>query len=307
MKDYSLQRNTEAPSTTPQGQVTPTQAPPSQQSQGQNMPQATRIQAPQYQPQQSISHMEQLSQASQQSKTETENALLREALAMSAQNLEALVKQSVKSQEEFQHQIEVRYQRIREETGATQITLLEWVEEMRMIMSQNNENYTEMWSNLEGLMNQNHQQYQDQLIQLHNQNQLFSKSLNEILIGVVDKLVEQVKNDTVTALNSNMSAMNSVVDENLANMRSVVIEHIESILEAHKLMQECNQQVIDYDKSLKTKLDNSIKKYNTAITRLFQLNNKEKLYFRLGIFGGIATPVVLIVGWIGRGVINFFS
>ena len=271
------------------------------------MPQATRIQAPQYQPQQSISHMEQLSQASQQSKTETENALLREALAMSAQNLEALVKQSVKSQEEFQHQIEVRYQRIREETGATQITLLEWIEEMRMIMSQNNENYTEMWSNLESLIQQNHQKYQDQLSQLHNQNQLFSKSLNEILIEVVDKLVEQVKNDTVTALNGNMSAMNNAVDENLTNMRSVVIEHIESILEAHKLMQECNKQVVDYDKSLKTKLDNSIKKYNTSITRLFQLNNKEKLYFRLGIFGGIATPVVLIVGWIGRGVINFFS
>ena len=46
-----------------------------------------------------------LSAASQQLKTETENALLREALAMSAQNCEALMKQLVESQTEFQHKV----------------------------------------------------------------------------------------------------------------------------------------------------------------------------------------------------------
>ena len=62
-------------------------------------------QSQQQPPQQTLSAISQLSAASQQLKMETENALLREALATSAQNCEALMKQLAESQAEFQRQM----------------------------------------------------------------------------------------------------------------------------------------------------------------------------------------------------------
>ena len=154
MPDYSLPRNNPPP------QAQPHQPP-------------LQHQAP----------LSQLSQASQQAKLETENALLREALAMPAQNCEALITQSNQSLTEVKQIV------------AT------WIE----------------WLKKEQLSNQ------QQLKQLENMNATFSKSLNDVLSHTSDRLLAQLKADVDTAIKVNIKALNtatSQMEQTTANVSS---------------------------------------------------------------------------------------
>ena len=166
MPDYSLTRNN----------------PPSQAQQSMTQQSAPQAQPPQptQPPPQQQTPLSQLSTASQQAKLETENALLREALAMSAQNCEALITQSNQSLEKINRIV---------------ATWIDWLKQQQ----QNNQQQ----------INQHQQSNQQQLKQLENINAVFSKSLNDVLSLTSDRLIEQVTADVDTAIKANIKALNN--------------------------------------------------------------------------------------------------
>jgi len=108
-------------------------------------------------------------------------------------------------------------------------------------------------------------------------------------------LVEQVKVDTVNALQANMEAMNAAVQKNLSTLEDAVKSHIKAIGTAHTNMEKANAKVVNYDKHLKTLLDNRLKANRESVNRLFDVDGFRKFMFWAGILCSILTPIVLIV------------
>ena len=125
---------------------------------------------------------------------------------------------------------------------------------------------------------------------------MFSQSLDSAVQASVDKITDSI---------------DVYADEQLTGHQNV----IEGIIEKYNvagdaLMSNINENINRLDKygqKFQAYIDKSVKKYESSVKDLFWLNDRRKKFFYAGVFGGIATPVVLIVGWIGRGVINFFS
>ena len=141
MPDYSLTKNNNSPQTQPS--------------------QVQYMQTP----------ISKLSSASQQAKLETENALLREALAMSAQNCEVLMKQSNQSLEEIKQTVNL------------------WI----------------------GWLKKEKQKNQEQLKHLESMNEIFSKNLNDVLAHTSGELVAELKKDVDNAIKSNIQAMENTI------------------------------------------------------------------------------------------------
>jgi len=136
---------------------------------------------------------------------------------------------------------------------------------------------------------------QEKLQNLQNQNQLFSQNLNGVLTSIASKLVEQVKVDTVNALQANMEAMNTAVQKNLTTLEDAVKSHIKAIGTAHTHMEKANTKVANYDKHLKTLLDNRMKRSKESISKIFEVDGLKRFFFWAGIVCSILTPIVLIV------------
>ena len=124
---------------------------------------------------------------------------------------------------------------------------------------------------------------------------MFSNSLNAVLTTVADKLIAQVKADTVNALQNNMDSMNDTVREYLRIMGNAVESHVTEISTAYTNMTKANTRVENYDKKLKTLLDNRLKAYRESVNRLYQIDGAKKFFFWVGIMSSILTPLVLIV------------
>ena len=189
MPDYSLKRNTPLQEQT--------QVPPMQPI-----------------PQPHNSPISQLTAASQQAKMETENALLREALATSAQNYEILTKQFTESQEDINSNMMQSVLRIQR--------AVEHMEESTK------KHQHEVWT----AITSQGTKHQNQITELWNQNDMFSRSLKAVLAETADKLLDQVKADTVTVLQEYMDLMESVVQE-----------HITAINSAYEQMTKANTKV----------------------------------------------------------------
>ena len=224
-----------------------------------------RSNPPQEQPQ-APSPIAQLSQASQQAKLETENALLREALATSAQNCETLIQQLVESQKEFRFQTAQTLGAIQNAVSRTGEISYHSLNEMKTQIEENDQHHL------------------NQLSKLQNQNQLFSQSLNAALMTVVDKLSVQIKGDTDIALKSHMAAIDTAFKKYQRSMDSVS-SNIDGTVD----------RLTKYDKTLKANLDKSVKSYRASINGLFQLNDTREKVFWLGMFGGIATSILLLL------------
>ena len=233
MPDYSLQRNNPLPNTPQQSPLT------------------------------------QLSQAGQQAKLETENTLLREALATSAQNCEVLMKQLTESQKAFQMEMLQRISGLQAIEGRLEKNTRHSLDEMNVLIEVNDKNH------------------QNQLQKLQNMNQSFIQSLNSVLATVEDKLIAQIKADTVIALQANMTAMNEAVQSHIATMNT-----------AYASITKTAEKVTNYDTKLKTSLDKRIKSYNESIQRLFKLDDWREMLFLAGMAGAILTPLALIINWL---------
>ena len=224
-----------------------------------------RSNPPQGQNQQQHSPISQLSQASDSAKKDTEIALLREALATSAQNYEVLTKQFTESQWEINNNMMVSVEMIQDTATEIKNTTFQSMEELLSITSQND------------------QRCQEQLQNLQSQNQLFSQNLSAVLTSIANKLVEQVKVDTVNALQANMEAMNIAVQKNFTTLEDAVKTHIKAISTAHTNMEKANTKVVNYDKHLKTLLDNRLKRSKESISKIFEVDGLKRFFFWAGL------------------------
>ena len=243
---------------------------PKMQNQSTNSPQPPQReiqnQAPLRQTPSQQSPLEQLGDMSQKRKMETENALLRETLAMSAQNCEALMKQLTESQSEFQQQVR------------KEITV--W-QQNHMSMSNSMKRRLEEMSEMIEQYSQNHQ---SQLLKLENMNEAFIKSLNAVLVTTSDKLIAQAKEDFNTALSDN-------------------IKTVETIPEFTKIDSDgATDRVNDFNKNLtatlkepKIMLDNHAKGYHLVMKKLSKVDGWRQVVFLRGLRGSIATPIVLFI------------
>jgi len=109
------------------------------------------------------------------------------------------------------------------------------------------------------------------------------------------KLIAQVKADTVNAMQNNMDSMNNAVREYLCIMGDAIESHVSEISTAYTNMTKANTRVENYDKKLKTLLDNRLKAYRESVNRLFQIDDGKKFLFWIGLVCSIVTPIVLIV------------
>ena len=233
--------------------------------------------------------MSQLSEASQQAKLQTENALLREALATSAQNCEALIQQLAKSQEQFQSQLLKNSHELKQDTIFTNDKLILRANELEGLISQSNEICQRFWYDQDETIQKNHSDLSQLVSQLQNQNKLFSKSLDEAIQGLACKLIEQVKADTVTAL-----------DNHMATLEIVVSNHINEMKSAYTSLTTATKKVNEYDNHLKKTLDKKIGKFDASIKNLFKVSGNEAAFFYIGLLGAIATPIILLLRLIAQ-------
>jgi len=108
---------------------------------------------------------------------------------------------------------------------------------------------------------------------------------------VVDKLSVQIKGDTDIALQSHMAAIDTAFKKYQRSMDSVT-SNIDGAVD----------RLTKYDKTLKANLDKNVKSYRASINGLFQLNDTREKVFWLGMFGGIATPIMLML----YAIVQFF-
>ena len=99
-----------------------------------------------------------------------------------------------------------------------------------------------------------------------------------------DKLIAQVIGDTKAALDANTDTMLAII-ETMKIASDGLTESIEDF----------TKNINDEFKKSKAILDNHVKRYNSSVEKLFMVDTKQKRFFYLGIFGGIATPFVLFV------------
>ena len=219
----------------------------------------------------------QLSAASHQLKMETENALLREALATSAQSCEALMKQLVESQAEFQRQVRETIELSQKAYMGIYHDTKTGLEKAYSLMERNNQNQLQQ-------INQYNQSHLNQLSKLENMNQVFSQSLKSVLTPVTDKLIAQVKADTDIALQANYDTMLSII-QTMEMTSSSVTDNTKTFA----------QTLNDEFKKSKGILDNRVKRYNSSMERLFALDDNRKFFFWAGIVGSIGTLIALLI------------
>jgi len=92
-----------------------------------------------------------------------------------------------------------------------------------------------------------------------------------------------------------MEAMNIAVQKNLITLEDAVKLHIKAIGTAHTNMEKANAKVVNYDKYLKTLLDNRLKRSKESISKIFEVDGLKRFFFWTGLVCSILTPIVLIV------------
>ena len=281
MPDYSLQRNTA------------TQELQSSQTRTQQFQQVHQQTTQPQSKQQPPSPISQLSAASQQSKMETENALLREALAMSARNCEGLMRRLIESQQEFQQQVRTEITIWQQNHMKMSNSMKRRLEEISLMIEQHGQTSQHQINQYNQIhqdqMQQYSQSYQGQLSNLQSMNQSFSQNLNAALAHASDEIISRITADTSVAFDKNIEIMSDII----------------------KTMELASQAITDsttiFSNNLKTaqskakaNLNKHTTDYKESINRLFKLDGWRYWLFWMGVMGGILTPVVLVVGWFLR-------
>jgi hypothetical protein len=256
--------------------------------QNNNAPTHQQLAQPQS-PQQTPSAISQLSAVSQQSKLETENALLREALAKSAQNCEALITQLAESQKAFIQMMTTKMTELQHQTKRSEGTAYHSLKEMREIVEEYGQShsgkidrYSEIHHNL---IEQHSQSHQSRLLKLENMNEAFNRNLKSVLTTMTDKIIAQVSVDAKSAFNANCDTMTNIIKTMEIASTGVT-----------DMVEDFNKNLNAAYKKSKTILDNRAKGYHSAMDNLFKVDGWRQMFFWLGICGGILTPIVLIVG-----------
>jgi len=116
----------------------------------------------------------------------------------------------------------------------------------------------------------------------------------------VTKTADKVADMSATYIDTALESHTKVIDG--------IINKYESTFEAlADHVDDNSDKLKKYGEMLQSRLDKSAKSYNSSIENLFIVNSKQKLFFVLGIFGGIATPIVLLVREVANALSGIFG
>ena len=118
-------------------------------------------------------------------------------------------------------------------------------------------------------------------------NESFSKSLNDALILTTDKLIAQVKADTLVALEANNDTITNIVESMKTASAGVTT-----------MVEDFNKNLHTTYKKSKAVLDGRVKAYHTAMAYLFKVDGWRQVFFWLGILASISTPIFLALNLI---------
>ena len=184
------------------------------------------------------------------------------------------MKQLIESQTDFQRQVRETITTWQKNHTATTQDLKTQLQEAYTLIQHNNQNHQHQ-------INQHHQYHQSQLKQLASMNEVFSKNLNGVLTHMTDKMVAHVKADTQTALE--------------ANTATIIVNLTEASKGVTDMVEDFNKNLTTIYKKSKTILDSRVKGYHTSMANLFKLDGWRQVFFWLGMYGSIATPILLII------------
>ena len=139
------------------------------------------------------------------------------------------------------------------------------------------------------IINQHSQNHQNQLSKLTNMNEVFSKSLNDALTVVSDKLIAQVKEDARAALEANCNTMSAIIET-----MKIASDGVNDMVE------DFNKNLNATYKKSKSILDNRANGYHLSMAKLFKVDGWRQVVFWMGVWGGIATPILLGLNLIFR-------
>ena len=127
-------------------------------------------------------------------------------------------------------------------------------------------------------------------------NELFSKSLND----AVTKTADEIADLSTAYIDKSLEAHTQSIDAIINKYESAFIA-----LATH--VDDNTGKLSKYGEMLQSRLNKSIKAYNSSIKGLIALNSKEKKFFFLGILGGIATPTILLLRMLADALIGIFG
>ena len=115
-------------------------------------------------------------------------------------------------------------------------------------------------------------------------NESFSKNLNSALVHLADKIITHVSADAKTALEANNDMITSIISKMEEASKGVT-----------GMVDDFNKNLNATYKKSKTILDNRVKGYHSSIANLFKLDGWRQVFFWLGMYGSIITPILLII------------
>jgi len=101
---------------------------------------------------------------------------------------------------------------------------------------------------------------------------------------MTDKIIDQLKTDYETAQNNNVNIVNSIL-ETVETASTNITTKTDSF----------TKKLTSVFAKSKKDIDSHAKVYDSSVKRLFQVDGWRKLFFWLGIWSSICTPIVLII------------
>jgi len=97
-------------------------------------------------------------------------------------------------------------------------------------------------------------------------------------------MIVQVKADAQAALEANNATITNIISKMEEASKGVT-----------DMVDDFNKNLNATYKKSKTILDNRAKEYRSSVAKLFALDGWRQAFFWLGIYGSIATPIVLFI------------
>jgi len=100
---------------------------------------------------------------------------------------------------------------------------------------------------------------------------------------MTDKMIAQISADAKVALEANNATITSIIGKMDEASKGVT-----------DMVDDFNKNLNTTYKKSKTILDNRVKVYHTSMANLFKLDGWRQVFFWLGMYGSIATSILLL-------------
>ena len=125
---------------------------------------------------------------------------------------------------------------------------------------------------------------------------MFSQSLSDAVTTTTDKITDVV----IVYVDEALKGHTKIIDGTLEKYQSAF-----DALAGH--IDDNTDKLKTYGEKIQLRLDKSTEAYDSSVNKLFMLNSREKKFFYAGVFGGIFTPIILLVIMLAYGLMLIFG